>query len=89
MLTNAVLPVLLLNAEIHETPDMDALVLSTLDALSAEHDRITRPFEELGLNATSALESQGIHQLARAYCDSGRCASCPIGLALYPGLRAA
>jgi len=89
VLTNAVLPVLLLDAEISETPDMEALVLSTLDSLSAEHDRVTRPFEDLGLNAKSALESQGIHQLARAYCETGRCASCPIGQALYSGLRAA
>ncbi|GAB5534376.1 MAG: DUF2851 family protein [Rubricoccaceae bacterium] len=89
VLTNAVLPVLLLDAEIREIPDMEALVLSAMDSLSAEHDRVTRPFEDLGLAATSALESQGIHQLARAYCEAGRCASCPIGQALYPGLRAA
>ena len=89
VLTNAVLPVLLLDAEIREIPDMEALVLSALDSLSAEHDRVTRPFEDLGLNAKSALESQGVHQLARAYCETGRCASCPIGQTLYPGLRAA
>lgn len=88
VLTNAVLPVLLLDAEIHEVPDIDSLVLSTLDALAAEHDRVTRPFEERGLTVTSALESQGVHQLARAYCEAGRCASCAIGQVLFPGLRA-
>ena len=89
VLTNAVLPVLLLDAEIREIPDRDALVLASLDALSAEHDRVTRPFEELGLCANSALESQGIHHLSRSYCETGRCGSCQIGLALYPGLRKA
>ncbi|MEO0558873.1 MAG: DUF2851 family protein, partial [Bacteroidota bacterium] len=89
VLTNAVLPVLLLDAEIREHPDVEPLLLAALGALSAEHDRVTRPFEELGVTATSALESQGIHQLARSYCEAGRCASCPIGQALYPGLRGA
>ena len=87
ILTNAVLPVLLLDADLREQPPLDALALRTLDALAAEQDRVTRPFGALGLRATSALESQGLHQLAREHCDRGRCASCAIGRALYPGLR--
>jgi hypothetical protein len=89
VLINAVLPVLLLDAEIREAPELDALILSALESLSAEHDRVTRPFDELGLRASNALESQGIHQLSRAYCETGRCASCRIGQELFPGLQAA
>ena len=87
VLTNAVLPALVLDAEVHERPDPVGLVAWTMESLSAEHDRITRPFADLGLRAQSALESQGIHRLVRSYCDAGRCASCQIGQALYPGLR--
>ena len=87
ILTNAVLPALLLDADLRERPPLDELALRTLDTLAAAHDRVTRPFDELGIRATSALESQGLHQLAAAYCDRGRCASCAIGRALYPGLR--
>ena len=87
ILTNAVLPVLLLDADLRERPPLDALAHGTLDALAAEQDRVTRPFDELGLRATSALGSQGLHQLAGVYCDRGRCAACEIGHALYPGLQ--
>ena len=83
-LINAVLPVLLLDAEMREDHAMEAQVMAVLEALPPESDRITQQFEQAGLAAQDALESQGVHQLAGAYCQEGRCARCAIGQALYP-----
>ena len=83
---DAVLPVLLLDAEQREDPAAEDAVLRALDALPAASDRVVRRFRDAGFRAGGALESQGLHQLARAYCDEGRCARCAVGLALYPGL---
>ena len=86
---DAVLPVLLLDAEQRESPAAEDAVLRALDALPAASDRVVRRFRDAGFRATGALESQGLHQLARSYCDEGRCARCAVGLALYPGLAGA
>ena len=86
VLVDAVLPVLLLDALQRESPARETAVLDTFAALPAASDRVVRQFADAGLAARSALEAQGVHQLARAYCDEGRCARCAIGQALYPAL---
>ncbi|PAP78757.1 hypothetical protein BSZ37_11620 [Rubrivirga marina] len=86
VLVDAVLPVLLLDAEQREDPAREAVVLDAYDRLPASPDRITRRFAELGLRPRTAAEAQGVHQLVRAYCEEGRCARCAIGRALYPAL---
>ena len=86
VLADAVLPVLLLDAEQREDPAREIAVLDAYDALPASVDRVTRRFAELGLRPRSAAEAQGVHQLARSYCEEGRCARCAIGRALYPAL---
>lgn len=86
VLSDAVLPVLLLDAEQREDPARQTAILEAYDALPAGSDRITRPFAEVGLKPRSMAEAQGVHQLARAYCEEGRCARCAVGRALYPAL---
>lgn len=85
-LLNAVLPALLLDAEIREDHGAEAEVLAVLDALPPEANHITRAFSEEGLEPSTALESQGAYQLAGAYCDEGHCGRCAIGQRLYPAL---
>ena len=89
VLADAVLPVLLLDAEQREDPALETAVLDAYASLPAEADRITRRFADAGLKPKSAAEAQGVHQLARAYCDEGRCARCAVGQALYPALARA
>jgi hypothetical protein len=86
VLVNAVLPVLFLAAEQREDPGLETVALDALDALPAASDRVVRRFAETGFRARTAREAQGLHQLARAYCDEGRCARCAVGLSLYPAL---
>ena len=86
VLADAVVPVLLLDAEQREDPALDAAALDLFGALPAATDRVTRRFADAGLTPQSATETQGMHHLARHYCDEGRCARCAIGRALYPAL---
>ena len=86
VLVNAILPALFLDAEMREDRATETQVLAVLEALPPETDRTTRAFAEAGLEPASALESQGVHQLATAHCEEGRCARCDIGRALYPAL---
>ena len=89
VLADAVLPVLLVDAEQREAPGLAAAVDRAFAALPPASDHVTRLFADAGLRPRSAAEVQGAHQLARAYCDEGRCARCAIGRALYPGLARA
>ncbi len=89
LLADAVLPVLFLEAEQREDPALEVAVGEAYDALAAPSDRIVRSFEAAGYEPASALEAQGLHQLARTFCDEGRCARCAVGAALYPGLAGA
>ncbi|MEM1057493.1 MAG: DUF2851 family protein [Bacteroidota bacterium] len=86
ILTNAILPILFLDAEMREDLAVESQVLAVLDELPPEDDHVTREFAEAGLRPESALESQGMHRLASAYCEEGRCARCAIGTRLYPAL---
>ena len=89
VLVDAVLPVLLLDAEQREDPGLEADALAVFSALPAPTDRVLRQFADAGLAPRGAAQAHGAHHLARAYCDEGRCARCAVGLALFPGLAAA
>ncbi len=79
ILTNAVLPVLLLWAEQTDDTPLDARLLDLYRQLPATSDEVTRHFERLGTAPRSALEAQGLHQLYRTRCTEGRCLTCPVG----------
>ena len=85
-LVDAVLPVLLLDADQRDDRELEQAVLDAYRSLPAPTDRVVRQFAVAGLAARSAAQAQGVHQLARAYCDEGRCARCAIGRDLYPAL---
>lgn len=86
LLVNVVLPLLLLDAELRDAPGVEPPILAALDAIPAESDRVVQAFTDAGFRAQSALESQGVHQLATRFCEDGHCARCEIGQTLYPAL---
>lgn len=79
LLVNAVVPVLLLDAERRKNATQAEAAINVLRVLSASKDKIVRRFAELGTDAKSAFEAQGLHQLYREYCNEGRCLECAIG----------
>ncbi|MFO8098838.1 MAG: DUF2851 family protein [Salinibacter sp.] len=79
LLVNAVAPVLLLDAKKRSATAQAQAVRSVLASLSAPHDVVVQRFNDLGTEAGSAYEAQGLHQLYREYCTKGRCLDCAIG----------
>ncbi|MFP4228584.1 MAG: DUF2851 family protein [Salinivenus sp.] len=79
LLVNAVAPVLLLDANKRGASAQAQAVRRLLQSLSAPSDAVVRRFQDLGTEARSAYEAQGLHQLYREYCVKGRCLDCAIG----------
>lgn len=82
LLVNAVLPILLLDAQRQEKPSQRRAAIHVLQAIGASKDRVVRRFEKLGTSPDSAFEAQGLHQLYREYCTEGGCLECHIGRSL-------
>jgi hypothetical protein len=79
LLVNAVAPVLLLDAQHRDAPDQAEAVFEMPRTLPPPKDTVTRRFADLGTEAQSAFEAQGMHRLYREYCTAGGCLDCAIG----------
>jgi hypothetical protein len=79
LLVNAVAPVLLLDADRREDTAQANATLALLRELPASGDHVVRRFEDLGTEAESAFDAQGLHELYRHYCTEGGCLDCDIG----------
>jgi hypothetical protein len=85
LLVNAVAPVLLLDAERRADQTQVEAVVDVLRTLPASQDRVVRRFEDLGTDADSTFDTQGLHELYRSYCTEGGCLECDIGQHLLAG----
>lgn len=79
LITNAVVPVLLLYAEQHDDRTLKEALRTVLRQLPPGSDRVTRRFKKLGTPPQDTLEAQGLHQLYRTRCSEARCLDCRIG----------
>ena len=52
---------------------------SFLEELKAENNYITRMWEQCGMKASNAADSQALIQLKKGYCDKKKCLYCRIG----------
>ena len=52
---------------------------SFLEELKAENNYITRMWEQCGMKASNAADSQALVQLKKEYCDKKKCLYCRIG----------
>ena len=50
-----------------------------LEELKAEYNYITRMWEQCGIKAANASDSQALIQLKKEYCDKKKCLYCRIG----------
>ncbi len=79
IITNAVAPVMLVDAERHGDDAQRECIFDLLRSLPAPADVILRRFRKLGTRASDAFQAQGIHQLYRTRCTQARCLECDIG----------
>ena len=52
---------------------------SFLEELKAENNYFTRMWEQCGMKASNAADSQALIQLKKEYCDKKKCLYCRIG----------
>ena len=79
LLVNAVVPVLLQDADRRGNAAQADAALDVLRALPASQDRVVRRFQDLGTDPESAYDAQGLHELYKNYCSAGGCLDCQIG----------
>ena len=60
-------------------PVLCARAGSFLEELKAENNYITRMWEQCGMKASNAADSQALIQLKKEYCDKKKCLYCRIG----------
>lgn len=53
--------------------------LKLLESLQAEQNNITADFDDLGVKAVSAFDSQAIIELKNSYCNYKKCLQCGVG----------
>ncbi|MFY0687289.1 MAG: DUF2851 family protein [Cyclobacteriaceae bacterium] len=80
IMVNAIAPLLSSIALEHDSDKFKEQALSILEGLPKEQNKITRLFQELGVNNESAMDSQALIQLHNEYCVKKRCLACNIGV---------
>jgi hypothetical protein len=79
LLINAIIPFLFFLGKKRQLPVLCDKALYWLESLPPENNRIIRHWEESGLYAANASQSQALLSLKKKYCDERCCASCGIG----------
>ena len=68
-----------------DNAEMMDRAISWLENLKKEDNSIVRRYQEYGLEASNALESQALLHLRNRYCNTRRCLSCGIALEVIRG----
>lgn len=79
LIINAVVPTLLSYAQWQGDSERSEKAIALLDELPAEANRYIRLWQDAGIEAKSALYSQGQLQLIKTYCQLHKCMRCRIG----------
>ncbi len=79
IMINTVIPILYTYGYYHKAESYKTRALEWLSSLTAEHNRITREFERIGLANVTAFDSQALLHMKKYYCDEKRCLQCAIG----------
>ena len=54
--------------------------LALLEALGPEKNKVVNSFHDLGFTIQNALDTQGLLELKKSYCDKKQCLNCKIGV---------
>ena len=58
------------------------MAISIMESFPPEQNKILAAWAENGVEASNALEGQGLIYLKKSYCDAKRCLSCSLGNSL-------
>lgn len=79
IIVNTVVPVLYAYGITHAQDVFRQRALQLLEPIRAENNHITRLWDECGIRAESAADSQALLQLKKEYCDRRYCLHCRFG----------
>jgi hypothetical protein len=87
LLINALVPFLFVYGK--QTADENYCVkaLDILQKLPPEDNRIIRDWQQLGIEATSAFDSQALIELRKNHCSKRLCSQCPVGIAVLSNYK--
>ena len=79
LIMNAIVPVLFIYAYSQNNTALQEQIISILETMPPEKNKIIRDWEAVGIKAANAADSQALLQLRNEYCDARRCLQCSIG----------
>lgn len=82
ILINTVAPLLYVYGKEKMKYDYQVRAVDLINKLPAEANRIIEGWDDLGIRAKSAQDSQALLQLKNNYCDQKRCLQCAVGVSL-------
>jgi hypothetical protein len=82
MLINTIVPLLYVYGKEKAKYDYQERATDLISKLPAEANRIIEGWDDLGIRARSAQDSQALLQLKNTYCDEKRCLQCAVGARL-------
>jgi len=85
LLINTILPMIFCYSK-WQGIDASAKIISIIHKLKKEDNKITRKFNNLGVNCSNAMNSQALLQLYNSYCTKNRCLECVVGDSLLKGI---
>jgi hypothetical protein len=82
VIINAVLPTMFAYGKVMHEPELVERSIELMRELCGETNKIVSAWQKLGFSIDSALKSQALLHLKKAYCDHKKCLSCTIGTAI-------
>ena len=79
ILINTVVPFLFAYAVQKDNADLREKAEKLLEQIPAERNSVITNWKNLGINCTSAYDTQALLQLKKMYCDEKKCIRCRIG----------
>jgi hypothetical protein len=79
LIANTLIPFLFVYGRYNKLTRFEERAFQFLEKLDAERNTIIEKFENLGIKAVNAMQSQALLQLKNTYCQPKRCLHCTIG----------
>ncbi len=82
LVVNSIVPLLWLYGKIYKKDEFCDRAIDMAESIPPENNRITRQWKDLGVDAISSFETQGLIELTEEYCKNRKCLYCHIGTKL-------
>lgn len=85
LIINTVVPTVFAYGRYHANEEYEDRAFDLLEAIKVEDNNIVRMWQECGLDARTAGDSQALIQLKKEYCDKKNCLRCRFGYEFLSG----